>query len=318
MKYWTAFLLSAVFMLRTLFAAEPFDTIRMLPAESVVNQTDTLFNGENAETPGFFKTTHKNVKGIAVVVHGLNVKPSKMGTPESDGTLVKLLLDSGYHVVRVTLSGHGASLQEMKNVNASQWLSDAYIQYCKAYIEAQDAAMPLYLVGFSLGALVFESLMNETTKTPVRFEKAVLFSPAIAIKDIARVTLALNPLLKQSAIINSKSPVEYRAQKGASLAAYNALFELEEKLCNDKFANNTIETVLFIDPQDEFISLRKLRERIKEAALLQWEIVEITKDGANIKPPYHHLIIDRNCTGETTWRSIQSKILALFNKGKAN
>jgi esterase/lipase len=298
--------------------ADPFDTIRLLPAEAVVYQTDTLFNGDNAETPRFFKTTHETVKGIAVVVHGLNVKPSKMGTAESNGTLVKLLLDSGYHVVRVTLSGHGASLAEMKTVSASQWLSDAYIQYSKAYVEAQDAALPLYLVGFSLGALVFESLMNEATKTPVRFEKAVLFSPAIAIKDLARATLALNPLLKQSAIINSRSPAGYRAQKGASLAAYNALFELEEKLCDDKFANSNIETVLFIDPDDEFISLRKLRKRIKEAALSQWELVAITNDGAKINPPYHHLIIDRNCTGETTWRSIQSKILALLNKGEAN
>jgi esterase/lipase len=39
-----------------------------------------------------------------------------MGTPSSEGTLVKLLLDSGYNVYRVTLKGHNGSIEDMKNV----------------------------------------------------------------------------------------------------------------------------------------------------------------------------------------------------------
>jgi pimeloyl-ACP methyl ester carboxylesterase len=129
-----------------------------------------------------------------------------MGAPGAEGTLVALLLDSGYHVVRVTLAGHSGSLERMKTVSASRWLSDAYVQYSKAYCEARTAAVPVDLVGFSLGALVFEALMNTDTETPVQFKKAVLFSPALALKNTVRAAFALTPLLKPTSVIPSKSP----------------------------------------------------------------------------------------------------------------
>ncbi|WP_162510755.1 alpha/beta fold hydrolase [Treponema endosymbiont of Eucomonympha sp.] len=236
-----------------------------------------------------------------------------MGAPGAEGTLVALLLDSGYHVVRVTLAGHSGSLERMKTVSASRWLSDAYVQYSKAYCEARKAAVPVYLVGFSLGALVFEALMNTETETPVQFEKAVLFSPALALKNTARAAFALTPLLKPTAVIPSKSPAPYRAQKGASLAAYQALFALEDQLCAARFAHSNIETLLFIDPDDELISMSALQKRIAEYELSRWNTVAVTNSGARSAPRYHHLIIDADCAGEETWRQMTARIADFFS-----
>jgi esterase/lipase len=261
------------------------------------------------ELPHYWKTSAKNQKGVIVVAHGLNVKPSKMGSPETAGTLVKFLLDSGYNVYRVTLTGHAGSIETMQKVTESDWFSDAYSQYCEARIAAERANLPLYLLGFSLGALVFENLMNENTAIPLQFEKAILFSPAIAIKTTAKTILMLHPVTNDSSIINSVSPEEYRAQRGASMGAYKIVFNMEEKLCDAAFVKNNIDTIIFIDKSDEMINIGTLRNRIKQYKLTRWNVLEISNSGAVIKPQYHHLLIDNRCVSASTWQYITNSII---------
>ncbi|AEF85005.1 hypothetical protein TREPR_3702 [Treponema primitia ZAS-2] len=264
--------------------------------------------GTNDELPHYWETSGKTSKGVIIVAHGLNVKPSKMGAPETEGTLVKFLLDSGYNVYRVTLTGHSGLIETMQNVTESDWLSDAYIQYCEAKLFAERAGVPLYLLGFSLGALVFEHLMNENTVTPVQFEKAILFSPAIAVKTKAKTVLLLQPFTNDSSIINSVSPEEYRAQRGTSMRAYKNIFNMEEALCSASFSKNNIDTILFIDKNDELVSIRTLRNRINQYKLTNWNILEISNSGAVIKPKYHHLLIDNRCVSASTWQYITGSI----------
>jgi alpha-beta hydrolase superfamily lysophospholipase len=173
------------------------------PVLNISNTNDELLH--------YWETNDKNPKGVIVVIHDLNVKPSRMGASETGETLIKFLLDSGYNIYRVTLAGHAGPIENMQNVIESDWLSDAYIQYCEAKIAAEHNNLPLYLLGFSLGALVFEHLMNEDTATPVQFKKIILFSPAIAIKTTAKAILMPQPFANDSSIINSVSPEEYRA-----------------------------------------------------------------------------------------------------------
>ncbi|GMO42837.1 MAG: hypothetical protein Ta2F_18620 [Termitinemataceae bacterium] len=261
------------------------------------------------ELPYYWKTNNNNPKGLVVVVHGLNVKPSKMGAPETEGTLIKFLLDAGYNVYRVTLTGHSGPIENMQNVTEADWLSDAYIQYCEARIAAERDNVPLYLLGFSLGALVFEYLMNENTATPVQFKKVILFSPAVAIKTRAKAVLMLQPFTSDSSIINSVSPEEYRAQRGASIGAYKIVFNMEEKLCNRSFLKNNVDTIIFIDKNDEMISIGTLRSRISQYKLTGWNVLEISNNSARINPQYHHLLIDNKCVSPSTWQYITHSII---------
>jgi esterase/lipase len=266
-----------------------------------------------SELPQYWKTTVSNPRGVVIVVHGLNVKPSKMGTPLTDGTLVKLLLDSGYHVYRAALKGHGGPLTDMQNVTQADWTHDAYVQYCRAKTMAESGRLPLYLLGFSLGASVYEVLMNEETEIPVRFEKIILFSPALAIKSTAKTVLWLQPFTNDSSIIKSVSPEEYRAQTGASIAAYKAVFAMEKALCAVSFKNCNVNTIVFIDKNDELVSIKTLRERINLYNLTNWRICEVTNTGAAIRPQYHHLLIDSRCVSASTWHYISETIVNFLN-----
>jgi esterase/lipase len=275
----------------------------------VFNPVNRLYAGNENELPQYWETTVANPRGVVIVVHGLNIKPSKMGAPAAEGTLVKLLLDSGCHVYRVTLKGHNGPLEDMQSITWSDWIHDAYSQYCQAKTMAGNERLPLYLLGFSLGALVYEVLMNEETAVPVQFEKVILFSPAVAIKPVAKTVLRLQLFANDRSIIRSFGPKEYRAQTGASIAAYKTVFGMEESLCASSFKNCNVNTIIFIDKDDEMVSIRILRERINQYGLGNWRIYEVTNDGAVTRPRYHHLLIDNKCVSASTWQYISGTIV---------
>jgi esterase/lipase len=200
----------------------------------------------------------------------------------------------------------------MMNVTEEDWLRDAYIHYCQAKNLSEANNLPIYLLGFSLGALVYENLMNQETATPVQFSKVVLFSPAIAIRTTARAILLLQPFTNDSSIINSRSPAEYRAQRGASIAAYRIVFNMEEELCYKSFGKNNVDTLVFIDRKDEFISVETLQKRIVDYNLTNWNVLEVSNNGAAIRPQYHHLIIDNRCVSDSAWQYITNSILVFM------
>jgi esterase/lipase len=279
--------------------ASPF-----LSSQTAVAPTTTVTDDE---APRFFATPAAVPKGVVVVAHGLNLRPSKMGAPAAEGTIVAALLGAGYHVFRVTLPGHRGIVAAMQTVTRDQWLAAARDQYASALREATAAAVPLYLVGFSLGALVFEVLMNDghAADPPVRFDKAVLFAPAVAIKTAAHSIRPLTALLPAATLIPSRSPAAYRAQSGTSLAAYAALFALENALTAARFEANNIPTLVFIDPKDELVSPGKLRTALATFALTAWIIHEVTPA---CTAPYHHLIIDAASLGAEAWTEVAAAL----------
>ena len=275
----------------------------------MVNPVDRVGAEIQKELSQYWETNASNPRGIVIIVHGLNVKPSKMGSPQAEGTLVKLLLDSGYHVYRVTLKGHGGPLEDMQSVTGLDWIRDGYFHYCQAKNAAERGQLPLFLLGFSFGALVYEVLMNEETAIPVQFEKKILFSPAIAIRGVAKKITWLKPFAHDRSIIRSISPKEYRAQRGVSIAAYKAVFNMEESLCLSSFRNCNVNTIVFIDKKDEMVSAKILGERINQYALTNWRVFEVTNTGAFIRPKYHHLLIDNKCVSPSTWEFISGTLL---------
>ena len=269
------------------------------------------------ESPVYWESAVPNPRGIFIVAHGLNVKPSKMGTPLAEGTVVKLLLDSGYHVYRVTLHGYTGEPKDTQKPGRSDWISDAYNQYCQVKTIAETRRLPLHLLGFSLGALVYLALMAKETEMPlnsdvkrsVDFEKIILFSPAIAIKPVIMSILHLLSFFNDRLIIGSASPKEYRAQGGVPLAEYMRLVEMEKSLYSGSLKKCNVHTIVFIDRKDEMISTKILKKRIKEYGLSNWKIYELTNTGALIKPQYHHLLIDSKCVSSATWRFISGTIM---------
>ena len=93
------------------------------------------------------------------------------------------------------------------------------------------------------------------------------------------------------------------------MSAYKAIFNMEKLLSETSFKNSNIDTIIFMDKNDEMISLTLLRERINQYKLSSCSVYEVTNTGAAIKPKYHHLLIDNKCVSEMTWQYVSKTIL---------
>jgi hypothetical protein len=76
-------------------------------------------------------------------------------------------------------------------------------------------------------------------------------------------------------------------------------------LNKNNFNNTNIPTLIFIDPNDELIRVAGLKKNITRYNLTNWSITLITSKGAEIRPNYHHLIIDNKSLSHDTWQYIR-------------
>ena len=170
-------------------------------------------------------------------------------------------------------------------------------------------AVPLFFVGFSMGGLLGVDLL--ASNPGVRFEKMVLFAPAVKMHQRNSLLKILSPFPRL--VIPSMAHKSYLANDGTPVAAYNALFEmyahLENNLNPDKI---NIPTIVFIDKEDELISFSGLQDMIRDQNLDQWKIHPVKKDKTASKIKMHHLIIDEASVGKKMWQEIVDVTITHF------
>ena len=260
----------------------------------------------------------KKVKGVALVVHGLNFKPERMQS------IIAELNDAGIDVLNISLSGHGnnylrnphlsddeARLESFQTVTYRLWLEEIYTAYLRVRQRAYKKRVPVSFVGYSLGGLMGCDLL--LLQHDVSYDRMVLFAPALSITVEGYLLKALMPF--PNMVIDSLSPIYYRSNMGTPMAAYKSLFEAVDhfnKNANDKL---NIQTLIFIDEKDEFVPFMKLNEIITLRKLDRWRVHVVRKDshiGENVS---YHLIIDKDSVGPHMWKQIQETIKKHFNIG---
>jgi alpha-beta hydrolase superfamily lysophospholipase len=257
----------------------------------------------------YLKSKTTRLKGVALVIHGLNLKPDRMHS------LIAFLNDAGIDVLNVSLKGHGnnflwnmkipieeARLESFRNVTYDLWLDEVHRAYLKVAQRASEKNVPVLFVGYSLGGLLGCDLV--LTHPDVFYDRMMLFAPAFNISAESYLLKALTPF--PNVVIDSLSPVSYRANDGTPMAAYKALFEARdhfEHKINDRL---NIPAVLFIDEKDEFISCSRLQQMIVSNSLNRWKIHIVRKDADLEEKLSHHLIIDQTAVGEEMWRDMTS------------
>ncbi len=269
-------------------------------------KAQSLFKNQDEQGPKLLPSLNSPSRAVILLAHGLNNKPSIMSP------LGEILNQAHYDVVRVSLKGHQGPIENMKKVQVSDWQNEGYLQYCQAKLLSEQKKIPLYLVAFSLGGLVYEELLNELNT--VQFSKAVLFAPAITTRPFVRLIKFLSLIKSPETIISSWAPKNYRAQSGSSLGAYQALFELEDRLEKSNWEKSNFPTLVFIDPQDEVVFAEKLQKNIKRFGLNYWKIQELSTKDSQLKPRYHHLIIDQDSLGEKKWQEVTKELLSFLEK----
>jgi alpha-beta hydrolase superfamily lysophospholipase len=253
----------------------------------------------------------KKIKGVALVVHGLNFKPQRMQP------IISELNDAGIDVLNLSLRGHGnnylknphlsddeARLESFQTVTYRLWLEEIYTAYLKVRQRASKKRVPVFFVGFSLGGLMGCNLL--LLQHDVSYDRMVLFAPALSINAEGYLLKALMPF--PNMVIDSLSPIYYRSNTGTPMAAYKALFEAVDNF--NKNANDKLNkpTLIFIDEKDEFVPFVKLNEIITQRKLDRWQIQIVQKDNNVGEEVSHHLMIDRDSVGKQMWQQMKKAI----------
>jgi len=260
----------------------------------------------------FYTDSPGELKGVALVIHGLNLRPDRM-LP-----IISKLNESGIDVLRLSLRGHGdnysrgngvdedqARLDAFKNVSYQVWMNEAYWAYMQLKERGESKEVPFFLTAFSLGGLI--GLDMFASNADVRFDKLVLFAPAIRLRTTIYLQRVLSPFPRL--VIPSLADKSYLSnEKGTPIAAYNALFDGLNSFDENADQKINVPTLIFIDEQDEFIPLRKLKKLAEEKEWNQWRFYTVEKDKTAEDDSFYHHIIDASSTGKSAWQAMMEAV----------
>ena len=283
-------------------------------ADSPQPAVDDLIKGqsEDRSTRWFYSDTQGKIKGVALVIHGLNLQPDRMQP------IVSKLTESGIDVLSLSLRGHGenythangtaedkARLEAFKNVSYPLWMNEAYLAYVQLKERGAEKGVPLFLTAFSLGGLIGLDLF--ASNPDVRFDRLVLFAPAIRLHAVIYLERVLSPFPRL--VIPSMAPKAYLAnKKGTPIAAYNSLFEGLDRFNKNAGQKLNVPTLIFIDPQDEFIPLGKLKQLAEDKKWKQWRFYIVDKDASARETAFRHHIMDASSTGNAVWQDMMTAV----------
>jgi hypothetical protein len=193
------------------------------------------------------------------------------------------------------------------------WETDMLQGYTIAQKASIDQSLPLFFLGYSLGALLGQAMIS-FSQMKVHFDKQVLFAPATAIRRRAHF-IKLLFILNEKLMLPSYTPKEYRANSRIPVSVYKILFNNKRNILKTSFNKLNIPTLIFIDPKDELISYKKLAEFSGRFALTNYQLVKLDSDLRARGGKYHHLIINKLTMGENNWEMVTRKMAKfLFHK----
>jgi esterase/lipase len=259
----------------------------------------------------YYPTAVLNKAAITLVAHGLNVQPAAM-LP-----LIQWLNSQGSDVFLIVLSGHYKGSISIKEVTATIWLQEMAEGYNQAKTASQEQSLPLYFLGYSLGALLGQSMIAAYQQPPA-FDKQVLIAPATALRRRTQLVKMLFFLGSQFQL-PSFTPKDYRYSKLLPLSIYRILFAEAQKLIQSQYAGLNIPTLIMMDPKDELISYAKLSSLINAFHLTNYQFLALDSSLKGRNSHYHHLLLNEPTMGTANWEKATSKMKAFLftnDKGK--
>jgi pimeloyl-ACP methyl ester carboxylesterase len=173
-----------------------------------------------------------------ILLHGLN------NNLDCFFPLRDALNERGFDCVLVTLPGHGDDRDLGRNLSSAIEDLDRQLQ--------PHLQEPYYVVGFSMGALLFQVWLEEKKRLPPKSQ--ILLAPALKIKRM-KIVSALMRLLPGSLPLKSFMPEHGRRRSALYVWEYRTLIEgiLAFK---DRFL---APTLILIDPKDELVDAQALK-----------------------------------------------------------
>lgn len=278
----------------------------LISLESVAATCPALIKGSDSMTT-WRPSPYRPARAVAMVVHGLNLKPSRMSAIEDT------LRNDGIDVLRVRLAGHNNNINIFKMVTAEMWERDILRSYCIADERADRYQLPLYYVGYSLGGVMGVAAPSKFSH--VRFDKMVLFAPALSIRRtpfILRILNTLNPLTIIPNLFNRNNGAA--SAIGVPVTAYLATFKIADFVSKQTRRNAiNVPTLVFYDLRDELISPSGIRGFVSGYRLDKWKLYEVHKRPFSWQSMFHHMMIDPGAVGRARWQQMTAAMLELLD-----
>src|SRR4051812_46766796 len=132
--------------------------------------------------------------------------------------ITEWLTGQGSDVYLVKLSGHYEHSINIKKITSTLWEEEMPNAYTIAKEASIQHAVPLFFVGYSLGALLGQALMLSLKEHKV-FDKQILIAPAISVRNRSYV-LKLFSLIHKKIPLPSFTPSPYRANNFLPFTAF--------------------------------------------------------------------------------------------------
>jgi alpha-beta hydrolase superfamily lysophospholipase len=261
----------------------------------------------------FPHTLAASLKGVALVMHGLNLKPLRMAS------IVSALNVAGIDAFRLSLRGHGENfrkrenrdavqsrLEDFKGVSRSLWFQESLTVYEHAREAAWRQEAPLFLIGFSYGGLMGLDLL--ASRKDVHFDRAVLFAPALSLRSWDHAIRLLSPFPRM--VLPTLAPADYTANPGTPIAGYNALFETLDHFESHIGPRLNIPALVVMDPSDELVSFEGLKRLVQGHHLSQWQFFPVPHQRSAGKGMLRHIVIDEDSVGTAVWAGIKKAMIA--------
>lgn len=237
-------------------------------------------------------------RGVFVVVHGLNQRPSAMDS------LSTYLSSLGYNTLRVSLEGHDVAGDEA--FPAEHWVQNVASAAHEA--KARYPRLPLYILGYSMGGLLTVRAVEEDPSLAP--SKVILLAPALGLHPIvlaARVLTLFPPLTIRTPNL---APAKYRRFETTPLFWYSNVAELYDQARDPAEASRLrgLPALVILNPADELISQDAVEEWIQENQLGETWRVELFRPQARDPEMREHLIIDEPSLGEAEWRRMKESL----------
>jgi len=243
-------------------------------------------------------------KGTVLLVHGLNNRPMILDE------LAVNLKQLNYFPVAVSLQGHTPDSKPINQVTQNDWIVDFERKLLDVRVQARLSNCPIYLLGYSLGAVVIENYFSLHPQVAREVAKIVYISPALFLRQRSINFINLVDFLGISSL-PSFTPQEYKANNLLPITAYKSLFLLAQQIEQKIEKNVATPRLVIISKKDEVVDYEAINSYIEKHAAL-FEIITVEKD-PNAKSSYNHLIVHQDDLGTALWDTTIRKIDHFFN-----
>jgi len=240
----------------------------------------------------------KEIKGIIILLHGVNLIPKRMDE------LASKLAENGFKVILPTLSGHSRDSKKRNRIKPATWINDMLAFYQMANNEANRNRLPLFFIGFSMGALINLSMLDESVGKKA-FDKMCLISPALALPKKGWLINLLRPIKRLPLPVPFG---KYYMVKNTIPAIFlTNILEMIKKLNRNGFQGSSIPTLVILDKQDKAINPKTVRAIPAKFRLKNWSFIDVEATNR-----YHHLVTDERSLGKEQWEMMINSITTFF------